>query len=340
MFRLRRKNASLLFFIAIGIILIASAIYNNQKYKPLNRVEEAILKSKQDATNKQKEDDAKNLALKEKEQRYKAPYKNPPPEVSARAYAVVSLSSDLTMYTKNPDEKLPIASITKIMTAIVALQEYDLNKPVVMPERCTKLAAARVGIKPNDVLTMEDMLFGLLVKSGADAACAISNSTDEAEFVSKMNQKAKELGLQHTNFINEIGFDSLNEENINNQVSSVNDILKMSKYALKFSAFRKIVGTKTVTLKTLNVNSQNLPTSYSIENTNDLLFSIPGTVGIKTGFTEEARGCLSYLYENRGQEILIVILGSEDRFKDTKALLDWANEQIKLIKAENAAFGG
>lgn len=327
------KTVSTIFFIIVGGILIGGAIYNNQKYKPLNKVEEAIIKSHKESEQKEKEEEAKVTAAKEKE-KFKSPYKEPPPEIQAKAYGVVNLTDDVVMYTKNPDEELPPASITKIMTAIVALEEYDLNKPVVMPENCTKLDAAKVGIKPNEVLTMEDMLFGLLVKSGADAACAIANVGDENEFVNKMNQKAKELELQHTNFKNEIGLDSLDTEKVNEQRSSVNDILKISRYALKFSAFRKIVGTKTITIKTSTGNS------YTIDNTNDLLFSIPGTVGIKTGFTDEARGCLSYLYENKGQEVLIVILGSEDRFTDTKTLLDWANQQIKLIKADNASFGG
>ena len=247
-----------------------------------------------------------------------------PPVLEAKAFLVMDVKSDQVLFSQNPDMQLPPASLTKIMTAVVAIEEYNLSKTVVVPEKCVGLNGSSIGFKANEVFTMEDLLYGLLVKSGADAACAVANISSEAEFLVKMNAKAKEIGLEKTVFQNEIGFDAEN-----NQLTSVEDIRKLSLYALNISTFRKIVGTKNATIKNLNTG-----TVYAFQNTNDLLFTIPGTVGIKTGTTEKAGQCLTYLYQNRDREILVVLLGSQDRFKDTTALLNWANEELDYRSKE------
>lgn len=262
------------------------------------------------------------------EEPFKKPYINPPPEISAKAYGVVNLNEELVMFKKNPNLILPPASVTKIMTAIVALENYDLDKSVVVPPQCTKLNGSSVGFLANEVLTLQDLLYGLLVRSGADAACAIASINSQEEFIDKMNKKADELGMTNTTFQNEIGFDAENSH-----FSTINDLEKLTLYALKSGVFRKLVGTTEVTLTSLNPG-----TSYKIKSTNDLLFTIPGTVGIKTGFTQNAGECLSYLYENKGQSILITILGSENRFGDTSKLLKWANEEIALLTSDKESL--
>lgn len=247
-----------------------------------------------------------------------------PPSIDAKAYLVMDVKADEVLYSQNPDMQLPPASLTKIMTAVVAMEQYSLSKTVVIPEKCVGLNGTSIGFKVNEVFTLEDLLYGLLVRSGADAACAVANISSEADFLKMMNEKAKEIGLEKTVFQNEIGFDAEN-----NQLTSVEDIRKLSLYALNISTFRKIVGTKSVAIKNINTGQ-----TYSFQNTNDLLFTIPGTVGIKTGTTEKAGQCLSYLYQNRDREILVILLGSQDRFKDTTALLNWANEELDY-KAKN-----
>ncbi|PJA40957.1 hypothetical protein CO178_01265 [candidate division WWE3 bacterium CG_4_9_14_3_um_filter_34_6] len=246
-------------------------------------------------------------------------YKNLPPEISANAYGVFDMKNPSHLYTKNADLPLPPASVTKIMTAIIALEEYSLDEPVVVPSKCVNINGSSVGFSANEVFTLQDMLYALLVKSGADAACSIASIYDETEFIEKMNRKANELGMQKTRFENEIGFDSEKH-----QFSTVNDLEKLTKYALASGIFRKIVGADDANLRPLNGSSK----IYKITNTNELLFTIPGTVGIKTGTTDDAGECLIYLYENKGQEIMIVILGSTDRFGDTIKLLDWAKTYL------------
>jgi len=245
-------------------------------------------------------------------------FKNFPPQIDAKGYSVMDLKNDKRIYGKNEDQLLAPASITKIMTAIIAFENYDLSEKLIVPAKCTALVGSKVGFVAGESFTIEDLLYGLLVKSGADAACTLASKTGEVEFIELMNKKASSIGMTNTKFENEIGFDAQNLHK-----TTIYDLEKMSRYALKFSAFRKIVGTKKVDIRV----SGSLKT-YSITNTNDLLFSIPGTVGIKTGSTADAGECLSYLYENKDQSILIIILGSKNRFKDTSTLLDWAKIEL------------
>ncbi len=245
-------------------------------------------------------------------------FKNFPPQIDAKGYSVMDLKNDKRIYGKNEDVLLAPASITKIMTAIIAFENYDLSEKLIVPAKCTALVGSKVGFVAGESFTIEDLLYGLLVKSGADAACTLASKTGEVEFIELMNKKASEIGMTNTKFENEIGFDAQNLHK-----TTIYDLEKMSRYALKFSAFRKIVGTKKV-----DIRVSGSPKIYSITNTNDLLFSIPGTVGIKTGSTADAGECLSYLYENKDQSILIIILGSKNRFKDTSTLLDWAKIEL------------
>lgn len=312
----------------IGIALYESSTNNSSFNLPVPATDQSTLNS-ENHTAKNVNNTSPTFSETSKEG-FKQPYKSPPPTVTAKAFGVINLTDNVQMYVKNPNLALPPASVTKIMTAIVALERYNLDRPIVIPPKCTALEGSKVGLQPNDVLSLEDILYGLLVQSGADAACAIANINDPTEFIEKMNQKANDLGMGSTVFENEVGFDAENRH-----FSSINDIIKLSKEALKYSSFRKIIGTKKVTLKSLSST-----TKYELKNTNNLLFTIPGTVGIKTGYTEDAKGCLSYLHENKGQEILIVILGSEDRFKDTLTLLNWAQEQIELLKQTETNLGG
>lgn len=243
-----------------------------------------------------------------------------PPEVSAIAYGIYDMNDDLPIYTKNPDLQLPPASVTKVMTAIVAMDEYELDKPVYIPANCTTINASKAGFMAGDTLSLEDVLYGLLVRSGADAACAIASLYNKTDFVDKMNQKADEIGMEKTIFENSIGLDSDKF-----QFSTVNDLEKLAKYSLKYGTFRKIVGTKESTIRSLT----NPNRTYKITNTNDLLFTIPGTVGIKTGFTSGAKECLIYLYEDGKHKYLIIVLGSQDRFKDTTKLLNWTKDNLQ-----------
>ena len=226
--------------------------------------------------------------------------------VSAQAAYVIDSKTDTVLYEKNPDQRLPMASLTKIMTAIVVLDNFQLDEIVAVPELCTHLPPFKVGYAAGQKLTVQELLYGMLVASGSDASCALSHHFD-GNFLELMNQKASELGLTKTYFENEIGLDSEN----GNHLSTAKDLVKLSQEALKSGVFRKIVGTAQW---------------QGLTSTNELLFTLPGTTGIKTGFTIQAQGCLAVSYEREGRKIIGVILGSEDRFLDMRQILDWVFE--------------
>ncbi len=312
-------------------LIIAGAVYrlNSPKTetKPLQEQKQA--QEKQVASAKAENQQSSTKQEKEQPKKEKKLYIDEPPEITAKAFAVENMKTGERIYGKNTDQKLPPASITKIMTALVTLDRYNLNKAVPVPKECTTVEGSKAGFKPYDVFTIEDLLYAMLVKSSADAACTLASIDGHETFLIAMNQKAKALGMNDTHFQNEIGLDSPDA-----QLSTVDDINKMVKAALKYKIFQIIVGTQSKTITALNSKNK-----YVLHNTNDLL-SLPGTVGIKTGYTEKAGQCLAYLYENKDEEILITVLGSQDRFKDTKALLDWAKTQIKKISEKETQFGG
>jgi len=230
---------------------------------------------------------------------------NSPPEasVSATAAYFIDNQTGAVLYEKNPDQQLPMASLTKIMTALVVLENFPLDEIVTVPELCTNLPPPKVGYSPNQRLTVEELLYGMLVASASDASCALSHHY-AGDFLAPMNKKAADLGLSQTHFENEIGLDGEN----GNHFATARDLVKLSQAALKNGVFRKIAGT---------AQWRNLTS------TNELLFTLPGTTGIKTGHTPEANGCLAVSYERSGREIIGVILGSDDRFAEMQEILNW-----------------
>ncbi len=225
------------------------------------------------------------------------------PTISAQAAYIIDNQTDTVLYEKNPDQRLPMASLTKIMTAVVVLENFALDEKITIPKLCTDLPPFKVGYAAGQKLAVEELLYGMLVASASDASCALSHHFD-GNFLELMNQKAEDLGLTQTHFENEIGLDGEN----GNHLSTAKDLVKLSQKALKNGVFRKIVGTAQW---------------QGLTSTNELLFTLPGTTGIKTGYTEQAGGCLAVSYERNGREIIGVILGSEDRFGDMLILLDW-----------------
>lgn len=226
---------------------------------------------------------------------------------SANAALVIDLQTGTVLYQKDETQKLPMASLTKIMTALLVLESFKLDEEVMIPASCLGLMGNNFGLASGEKLTVEELLLAMLVGSNSDAACALAlHKTSLEEFVLVMNAKAKELGLEKTQFKNPIGLDEPEH------YSTASDLIKLAKNALKNEKFRAIVGTKTVTIR-----------GKEIKNTNELLFESEGITGVKTGYTKEALGCLLVSAKRGEYEILAVLLGSEDRFSGMKNLVDW-----------------
>lgn len=243
------------------------------------------------------------------------PLPSAPPiaSISAQAAYIVDRETGTVLFEQNADARLPMASLTKIMTALVALQEFSLDEIVTVPPACADLPPNEMGLDAGEQINVEGLLYGMLVNSGSDAACALSHHY-KGNFIGRMNQKAADLGLLNTHFTNETGLDGLN----GNHYSAAKDLVKLSREALKNGVFRKIVGTRQA-----NIPNANQTRWHALVSTNELLFTLPGVTGIKTGYTEQAKGCLAVSYEHEGREVIAVILGSEERFEDMEIILDW-----------------
>ncbi len=297
-------------FLAAAFILLAifTVPQNDRKSSIVNRQSEAEIASQEDSSNNQQ---FNSLAI----QPFRIPDSPPMATISARAAFVIDSQTDTVLLEKNADQRLPMASLTKIMTALVVLENYRLDETVTVPEACTGLPPLKVGLAAGEKLSVEALLYGMLVSSGSDAACALSHHF-RGDFLELMNQKAEKLGLSQTHFENEVGLDGEND----NHLSTAKDLVKLSQEALRNGVFRKIVGTEEW---------------HGLTSTNELLFTMPGITGVKTGLTERAKGCLAVSYERDGREIIGVILGSEDRFLETQKILKWIFKVYSFPKTQS-----
>jgi len=216
----------------------------------------------------------------------------------------------------NKNAQVPIASLTKLMTAYLTLKEQNLNSIVTVPALNIPTGYSVVGLKQGEKLSILSLLKGLLINSGADAAqtLAIDASGSGQGFVVKMNQAASSLGLKNTKYSNPIGIDDPNN------YSSATDLASLTRVLLLNKVFRDIVQTKSATIYTTD------GTALPLLNTNQLLGN--GIIGVKTGNTTDAGGCLIALYQSGNHQILTVLLGSSDRFGQTAQYLSWINSSF------------
>ena len=233
-------------------------------------------------------------------------------DLTAQGVLAIDLPSGVILYQKNKDLKLSPASTTKIMTALVALDYFDLDQ--VLTVKTVEQRGRIMGLVSSEKITAENLLYGALVHSANDAALTLAENYPGGEkaFIKKMNEKAEEFSLQNTHFENSIGFES------SNQHSSAFDLYILTIRALQNKTFTKIVGTPSIT-----VHDQEFKHFHFLQNVNELLGKVPGVAGIKTGFTESAGECLVNLTKKNEREIVTVILKSEDRFGETERLLNW-----------------
>ena len=234
--------------------------------------------------------------------------------LNARSCIVLDRLSKKTLYGKNEYNKVKMASTTKIMTATIIIENCDLSKTIEVSKKAASTGGSRLGLKTGDKITIRDLLYGLLLRSGNDAAVALAETCggNIQGFCELMNTKVKELGLSNTHFESPHGLDS--EEHY----TTAYELALLTDYALKNPTFSQIVGTKNYTV-TINGYSKNL------NNTNELLGYLDGVYGVKTGFTNGANRCLVSACKRGDMDVICVVLGC-----DTKKFR--TNDSIKLIK--------
>ncbi len=237
------------------------------------------------------------------------------PFISARAYLVVDNKSGKILSENNIHVPFAPASTTKLMTALVALDVYDPDAIITIPEFCSKVESTKLWLPTGGLFSVKNLLYSLLISSAGDAGCALANGNmDESEYVGFMNKKAEELGMFDTKFTNPIGLDGEDGAHY----SSAWDLYLLSKSAMEKSFIREIVQTKE-----FSYTDETEKLDVNLVSTNRLLWDVPGTVGIKTGTTDGAGEVLLYGYDDGEKTLTIVVMASDDRFSDTKEILDW-----------------
>ena len=234
------------------------------------------------------------------------------PELTAKAAFVRDIDSGVVLYEKNPDLRLSPASTTKLMTALVARENYPLDK--VLGATGQKLEGNNTRLQPGERLTVENLLYALLVGSVNEAAITLAENfpQGEAGFVWAMNQKAKEMGLKNTNFENPVGFDD------DNHYSTARDLVYLTRAAIKDAVILKMIGTSGLTISDVTGKY-----SHYLKNTDELVGESGEIKGGKTGWTQNAGECLVSLINKDNQNMVAAVLGSQDRFGETKVLVDW-----------------
>ena len=231
--------------------------------------------------------------------------------------------SGKVLFSKNGSRAQPIASITKILSYLVLSGEHDLDEVVTVPLEPTQVIGAKIDLYQYEKLSVDTLFQAILIPSANDAmlALAMHNAETEEAFVEKMNLKAKELGLESALFYNSTGLDIVIEETgeVYGNEMSAQDVLKMTRIALESNYFRE-----TVAKDSFWATSVDGRFSHEKRSTNQLLGTFMNSKGVKTGYTQLAGECLVNLsLDKDGNEILTVVLGSKDRFQETKNLVTW-----------------
>lgn len=246
----------------------------------------------------------------------------PGPEVSARAAFFVDLKSGKSLYEKNIDEQMPIASLTKIMTAIIVLEHKDWEDKFYVSPTAAATEPDKMYLKASELLTVEELMKGLFLVSANDAAEVFAEELlgDREEFIQLMNTKAKQLGMNNTWFINPTG---LQEDN-RRQYSNAVDVAMMARYLInRWGGIVEITRQNHILIPMTSEHQD-----YDLYSGINLLTTYPGVVGLKTGYTPEAGLTLVTLARVGDAEVMGVLLGSENRRDDARLLLDYSFAQL------------
>lgn len=248
------------------------------------------------------------------------------PKTNSRRYIVYDRISKSMIIGKNEDVKSAMASTTKIMTSIVILEKADLDEMVTVSAKAGGTGGSRLGLKKGDKASVKNLLYGLMLRSGNDAAVALAEHVGGSvkEFAEIMNEKASELGLTNTHFVTPHGLDDANH------YTTALELAKLTDYAMNNETFAKIVGTKSITIY---INNQ----PRQINNTNELLGTLNGVVGVKTGFTNNAGRCLVTETKRNNMDIITIVLGADtkkDRTKDSVNLIEYTFSKYKMYNVE------
>jgi len=240
----------------------------------------------------------------------------PIPKITADRWIVYDADAEVVLASWNANDQAPMASVTKVMTAIVVVENVDLNEVVTIPSFATSARGSTAGLVAGEEWTIGDLLIAMLVRSGNDAALALGwyvGGESVSAFVDMMNNKATQFGMDNTSFANPNGLDN------EGHYSTATDLLTLIIESQKYPDVQRIGRIKLVSMPA-GPNGE----SRTFKNTNRLLGAYPGVVGLKTGDTPWADKVLLGVTERAGRPIYSVVMHSDDHFSDTRELVDWA----------------
>lgn len=246
------------------------------------------------------------------------------PEITAKAAFFINTNTGQILYSKNQHDKLPIASLAKVMAVLVALENKGLDEKLLVSQRATEMEPDEMILLPGEKLTLKELLYGTFLLSANDAAEVLAETTAEGrdEFIRLMNSRAELLGMKNTKFINPTGLD----EDSGNSYSSAYDLVVLARYAIKhYPVLVDISKTEHIYLERTDEHQD-----YDMYSGINLLTTYPGVVGFKTGYTPEAGLTLITLARKDGREVLGVLLGTENRRDEARKLLDYGFKQLGI----------
>ncbi len=235
-------------------------------------------------------------------------------KVYSRAAVAINASTGKVLFSKNPNRRLPPASTTKLMTAIVVIENQDLSRVVTVGKNACQVDPSKLGFKEGDTITVEGLLYAALMNSANDAAVALAEAIagSEKRFVQLMNRKARSIGARNTKFINSTGLPGPGQH------TTALDLSRIMNYVMKYPKLREIMGTPEILIKTEEGKF------FLLKNTDKLLWSDEKVIGGKTGYTRSAKHCFVCAAGNETKTVIIALLGSPSRkqlWTDTERLI-------------------
>lgn len=250
-----------------------------------------------------------------------------PENVSAVSAIVIEAQTGTVLWEHNSREKCAMASTTKIMTALLTIEAGDLDREFTVDPLAIMVEGTSMGLREGDRVSRRDLLYGILLPSGNDAAnaAAVSVSGSMTAFVKQMNSRARELGLNDTHFATPSGLDA------DGHYTTACDLARLAAYALRDDTFREIVGCSSA-----DVEFGNPPYKRTLYNSNKMLKRYDGAIGVKTGFTDNARRCLVSAAERDGATLVAVTLNAPDDWNDHTKMLDYGFTQVRAYPLETS----
>ncbi len=241
---------------------------------------------------------------------------------ASKAECVIDIDNNRVLHSINESAKLPMASTTKILTAITVIDNFDISKTVVVPKSAINVEGSSIYLRDGEKLTVKELLFGLMLRSGNDCAeCLATTLLSREDFISLMNKTAIKAGATNSNFTNPHGLHD------DNHYTTALDLALITSYALKNPIFKEICSTKRV-----EISNDGYDYNRILVNKNKLLFNLDGCYGVKTGFTKKAGRCLVTAINKNGLNLVSVVLNSPDMWERTKEILNSTLNSYKITK--------